>query len=166
MVSRKTFAKKYNTLWAIKRALPAISAKTFLAFLADVSNESNAHRATKARSLRGLIDGQFVLHITMLESIFIDHLQAKDLELASATDLVSSVVDALNEKRNGETWSEIWECVHWLALKCSSLMSPDILLGLPITEAIDIWPLECVIASLFLGAHLYDAVMNYLIIMV
>ncbi|KAK1904504.1 52 kDa repressor of the inhibitor of the protein kinase [Dissostichus eleginoides] len=102
---------QHSTLWAIKRALPAISAT-----LADVSDQSNAHRATEAKSLIGLIDGQFVLHVTMLESIFSltktlsDHLQATDLELASATDLVYSVVDTLNEKRNVETWNAIWEC--------------------------------------------------------
>ncbi|KAK0156606.1 hypothetical protein N1851_000038 [Merluccius polli] len=103
-------ASQYNTLY-IQIALPAISAT-----LAEVSNESNAHRAPQARSLMGLIDGQFVLHITMLESIFSltrtlsDYLHAKDLQLASATNLVGSVVDTLNEKRNGEMGSEIWEC--------------------------------------------------------
>ncbi|CAL8361147.1 unnamed protein product [Merluccius merluccius] len=33
--------------------------------------------------------------------------------------------------------------------------APEVVLGLPITEAIDIWSLDCVIASLFLGDHLY-----------
>ncbi|RXM96417.1 Zinc finger MYM-type protein 1 [Acipenser ruthenus] len=110
-LSDTRWASQYSTLWAIKRALPAISAT-----LADVSDQSNAHRATEAKSLIGLIDGQFVLHVTMLESIFSltktlsDHLQATDLELASATDLVCSAVDTLNEKRNVETWNAIWEC--------------------------------------------------------
>lgn len=48
----------------------------------------------------------------MLEGIFSltktlsDHLQTTDLELASAIDLVFSVVDALNDKRNAETWTK------------------------------------------------------------
>ncbi|CAL8312082.1 unnamed protein product [Merluccius merluccius] len=33
--------------------------------------------------------------------------------------------------------------------------APEVVLGLPISEAIDIWSLGCVIASMFLGAHLY-----------
>jgi hypothetical protein len=50
---------------------------------------TNAHRATEAKCLIGLIDGQLVLRVTMLESIFrltktlSNHQQAKDLELAS-----------------------------------------------------------------------------------
>ena len=110
-LSDTRWACQYSTLWAIKRTLPAI-----LATLADVSNQTNAHRATEARSLIGLIDAQFVLHICMLESIFSltknlsDHLQATDLELASAVDLVFAVVDALNDKRNAETWTKIWDC--------------------------------------------------------
>lgn len=32
------------------------------------------------------------------------------MELASAIDLVFAVVDALNDKRNAETWTKIWEC--------------------------------------------------------
>lgn len=52
----------------------------------------------------------------MLESIFSltktlsDHLRTTDLELASAIDLVFAVVDALNDKRNADTWTKIWEC--------------------------------------------------------
>ncbi|XP_063765900.1 zinc finger MYM-type protein 1-like [Eleginops maclovinus] len=110
-LSDTRWACQYSTLWAIKRTLPAL-----LATLVDVSNQTNAHRATEARSLIGLIDAQFVVHICMLESIFkltknlSDHLQTKDLELASAIDLVFAVVDTLNDKRNAETWTEIWEC--------------------------------------------------------
>lgn len=72
-LSDMQWACQYSSLWAIKRALPAI---------------------LETKSLTGLIDGQFVLHVIMLESIFSltitlsDHLQATDLELASATDLV------------------------------------------------------------------------------
>lgn len=56
---------QYSTLWAIKRTVPAI-----LATLVDVSNQMNAHKANEAKSLIGLIDPQFILHIYMLESIF------------------------------------------------------------------------------------------------
>ena len=35
------------------------------------------------------------------------------------------------------------------------LRAPEVVLGLPITKAVDIWSLGCVIASLFLGDHLY-----------
>ncbi|KAK0143741.1 Homeodomain-interacting protein kinase 3 [Merluccius polli] len=35
--------------------------------------------------------------------------------------------------------------------------APEVVLGLPISEAIDIWSLGCVIASMFLGAHLYPS---------
>lgn len=110
-LSDTRWACQYSTIRAIKITLPAI-----LATLADVSNQTNAHRATESRSVIGLIDAQFVLHICMLERIYSltknlsDHLKATDLELASAIDLVFAVVDALNDKRNAETWTKIWEC--------------------------------------------------------
>lgn len=119
---------QYFTLWAIKKTLPAI-----LATLEDVSNQSNAHRATEAKSLIGLIGAQFVLHICMLESIFSltkklsDHLQATDLDLASAIDLVFAVVDTLNDRRNAETWTKIWDCASDICEKVGiSMQCPPV----------------------------------------
>lgn len=110
-LSDTRWACQYSTIRAIKITLPAI-----LATLVDVNNQTNAHRGTESRSVIGLTDAQFVLHICMLERIYSltknlsDHLKATDLELASAIDLVFAVVDALNDKRNAETWTKIWEC--------------------------------------------------------
>ena len=39
--------------------------------------------------------------------------------------------------------------------------APEILLGLPFTEAIDMWSLGCVIAELFLGWPLYPGSSEY-----
>lgn len=39
-----------------------------------------------------------------------DHLLSTDLDLASASDWVSSVADTLNSKRNAATWNQMrWE---------------------------------------------------------
>lgn len=109
-LSDTRWACQYYSLWAIKQSLPSI-----LATLEEVSNQTNSHRAIEARSLNGLIDAQFVLQIYMLENIFgltktlSDQLQATDLDLASAIDLVFSLVDTLKEERNDETWTHLWQ---------------------------------------------------------
>ncbi|MEQ2238443.1 hypothetical protein ILYODFUR_033106 [Ilyodon furcidens] len=62
-----------------------------------------------------MIDEQFVLHIFIFESLFCltktlsDHVQATDLDLASAIDLVFAVVESLIDKRNAEMRTKIWE---------------------------------------------------------
>ena len=43
----------------------------------------------------------------------------------------------------------------------SSLRAPEIILGLPFCEAIDMWSLGCVIAELFLGWPLYPGASEY-----
>lgn len=43
----------------------------------------------------------------------------------------------------------------------SSLRSPEILLGLPFTEAIDMWSLGCIAAILYLGTLLYPGRSEY-----
>lgn len=109
-LSDTRWACQYYSLWAIKQTLPRI-----LATLEEVSNQTNSHRAIEARSLNGLIDAQFVLQIYMLENIFgltktlSDQLQATDLDLASAIDLVFALVNTLKEERNGETWTHLWQ---------------------------------------------------------
>ena len=102
---------QYYSLWAIKRTLPAI-----LATLEEISNQSNGHRAIEAKSLNGLIDAQFVSQIYILENIFgltkslSDQLQAIDLDLASAIDLIFALTDTLKDKRSAETCTQIWKC--------------------------------------------------------
>lgn len=57
-LSDTRWACQYSTIRAIKITLPAI-----LATLVDVNNQTNAHRGTESRSVIGLTDAQFVLHI-------------------------------------------------------------------------------------------------------
>ncbi|GAA6070786.1 homeodomain-interacting protein kinase 3 isoform X2 [Tachysurus ichikawai] len=40
-------------------------------------------------------------------------------------------------------------------------VAPEIILGLPFCEAIDMWSLGCVIAELFLGWPLYPGALEY-----
>lgn len=46
-------------------------------------------------------------------------------------------------------------------LYLSVLRAPEIILGLPFCEAIDMWSLGCVIAELFLGWPLYPGAQEY-----
>jgi len=46
-------------------------------------------------------------------------------------------------------------------IECVSVRAPEILLGLPYCEAIDMWSLGCVIAELFLGWPLYPGSSEY-----
>lgn len=61
-----------------------------------------------------LIDSQFTLQLTLFEDVFrvttflSDQLQSPELDLASATDLVQSVIVTLSEKRSESAWNEIW----------------------------------------------------------
>lgn len=43
----------------------------------------------------------------------------------------------------------------------SSSRSPEIILGFPFTEAIDMWSLGCLAAELFLGRMLYPGSCEY-----
>lgn len=43
----------------------------------------------------------------------------------------------------------------------SVFRAPEIILGLPFCEAIDMWSLGCVIAELFLGWPLYPGALEY-----
>ncbi|XP_071193013.1 homeodomain-interacting protein kinase 2-like isoform X4 [Salvelinus alpinus] len=53
-------------------------------------------------------------------------------------------------------------CYHVLLLTCYCfLRAPEIILGLPFCEAIDMWSLGCVIAELFLGWPLYPGASEY-----
>lgn len=47
----------------------------------------------------------------------LDHLQSPDLQLASATDLVESVITSLSEKCNAKPWNEIWDKAQALSTK-------------------------------------------------
>ena len=42
-----------------------------------------------------------------------------------------------------------------------NIRAPEIILGLPFCEAIDMWSLGCVIAELFLGWPLYPGALEY-----
>lgn len=46
-------------------------------------------------------------------------------------------------------------------LLCVFHRAPEIILGLPFCEAIDMWSLGCVIAELFLGWPLYPGALEY-----
>ena len=49
----------------------------------------------------------------------------------------------------------------WLCHLLDHCRAPEILLGLPFCEAIDMWSLGCVIAELFLGWPLYPGSSEY-----
>lgn len=48
-----------------------------------------------------------------------------------------------------------------IANRCLPFRAPEIILGLPFCEAIDMWSLGCVIAELFLGWPLYPGASEY-----
>uniref|UniRef100_H3AMU5 HAT C-terminal dimerisation domain-containing protein n=1 Tax=Latimeria chalumnae TaxID=7897 RepID=H3AMU5_LATCH len=112
-LSDTRWACQYAACWTIQKTLPAICAT-----LTDVINQSNAHRATKARALNTLIDQSFTVNLIMMESLLCltktmsDHLQSPDMQLASVIDLVHSVISALRDKCNEETWEDIWSSAN------------------------------------------------------
>ena len=82
--------------------------------LEDIIYGANAERAIEARSVNGLLDLAFVVTlVTMTELLSVtkslsDHLQSPRLQLASANDLVHTVIDDLRERRNEQAFSKIW----------------------------------------------------------
>lgn len=46
----------------------------------------------------------------------------------------------------------------WCFFLCRA---PEVMLGLPLTEAIDVWSLGCLAARLYLGRQLYSEVTEY-----
>lgn len=48
-----------------------------------------------------------------------------------------------------------------MTFSSSVCRAPEIILGLPFCEAIDMWSLGCVIAELFLGWPLYPGALEY-----
>ena len=80
---------QYDSLWAIQKTLPAISAT-----LNDIKAQPNPRRSTDAWSLLSLIDAEFILHLILFEDLFhtakflSDTLQSPDLLLETATALV------------------------------------------------------------------------------
>ena len=107
-LSDTRWACQYFALCAIKKTLPAIQAT-----LQDVVGHTNAKRKAEARALHGLIDEQFILNLTLFEDVFrvtkfaSDQLQAPNLDISSASDLVQSVITTLLEKRSEEAWGDI-----------------------------------------------------------
>jgi len=55
--------------------------------------------------------------------------------------------------------------MNWIILqsflKFLNFRAPEIILGLPFCEAIDMWSLGCVIEELFLGWPLYPGALEY-----
>jgi len=53
-------------------------------------------------------------------------------------------------------------CVCVMLFQCALVCrAPEIILGLPFCEAIDMWSLGCVMAELFLGWPLYPGALEY-----
>ena len=116
-----------NACIAVKSTLPAICGT-----LSDMRTDSSAKRRTEAKSIQSLIDFKFVvtlvimttlLHITKTLS---DQLQSPTLELASAVDLVNSVISCLQEKRCEKTFADLWEDAQtlWNSLSLNIVSRP------------------------------------------
>ncbi|KAI4831037.1 hypothetical protein KUCAC02_002638 [Chaenocephalus aceratus] len=122
-LSDTRWACQYSALWAIQKTLPAIYAT-----LDEVITQSNARRKTEARAVKALIDAHFAVQLTLFEDMFrattflSDHLQSPDLQLASATDLVESVITSLSEKRNEKSWNDILDKAQALSTKTGILL--------------------------------------------
>jgi sensor histidine kinase regulating citrate/malate metabolism len=75
-----------------------------------VIDDTNAHRATEANAIHGLIDQTFVVVLVIMKNILqitktlSDQLQSSTLELASAVDLIHSVISHLETNRDENKW--------------------------------------------------------------
>ena len=70
--------------------------------LNELSEETDKERAVKAKGLLGVLGGNFVglvvlRHILRKTKTLSDQLQAKELDLAAAVDLVKAVISDLEE---------------------------------------------------------------------
>ncbi|KAK0146464.1 Zinc finger MYM-type protein 1 [Merluccius polli] len=107
-LSDTRWACQYDAICAIKNTLLAV-----IATLRDTAQDTNAKRRTDAKSVRALIDEQFVVHLILFEDVFrttkfmSDTLQSSNFDLLTADDLAQSVITAISEKRTDDKWEEI-----------------------------------------------------------
>ncbi|XP_076372812.1 zinc finger MYM-type protein 1-like [Tachypleus tridentatus] len=106
-LSDTRWACQHAACLAVKRTLPAIV--TTLKCLVD---GDNVHRATESKGLCILLHQQFVTSLVAMEKLLLmtkqlsDYLQSPNLQLASAEDLVQSVISDISEmelKQHGKT---------------------------------------------------------------
>ena len=112
-LSDTRWACQHAACLAVKRTLPAI-----VTTLKRLMEGDNVHRATEAKSLCILLDQQFVASLMAMEKLLLmtkqlsDHLQSPDLQLASAEDLVQSVMSGLSEMSPEAAWKELEEAAE------------------------------------------------------
>ena len=99
-LSDTCWACQHAALVAIRKSLPAVR-ETFM----DIMCLSK----TEARAVSGLIDGQFVLLLTLFEDLFwvmkfmSDQLQSPSLELSSTMDLTRQTCGGVVEGNSGQS---------------------------------------------------------------
>lgn len=117
-LSDTRWACQHAACLAVKRTLPAI-----VTTLKRIMKGDNAHRATEAKGLCILLDHHFVASLVAIEKLLqitkrlSDQLQSPDLQLASAEDLVHSVITVLLDMRCDEPWKELEEEAEQLCKK-------------------------------------------------
>lgn len=57
--------------------------------------------------------------------------------------------------------TEVTSMRHGTILQALGYRAPEVILGLPLNEAVDMWALGCVLAFLYLGQHLYPTQCEY-----
>ncbi|XP_076330652.1 zinc finger MYM-type protein 1-like [Tachypleus tridentatus] len=117
-LSDTTWAYQHAACLAVKRTFPAI-----VTTLKRLVKGDNLHSATESKGLCILLDQQFVTSLVAIEKLLLmtkqlsDHLQSPDLQLASAEDLVQSVISGLSEMRTGVAWKDLKESAEDICKK-------------------------------------------------
>ena len=110
-----------DTRWTSQHAACLAVKRTLLAIVTTLKRlmeGDNVHRATEAKGLCILLDQRFVAILVAMEKVLLmtkhlsNHLQSPDLQLASAEDLVHSVMSGLTEMRTEAAWKESEKCAE------------------------------------------------------
>ena len=108
-----------ETRWACRHLSIRAVRETYAAVLATLQTISQSNDKDKAVQAQGFIHVvtkfHFVLCLVVFDFLFgvtkalSDALQASDLDLASATYLISSVETIISESRSDVKWTKLWE---------------------------------------------------------
>ena len=109
-ISDTRWSSQEQACIAVKSTLPAI-----VLSLKELSQEGGGKRAVDSKSNLALIDFEFTVILVFMTSLLSitktlsDQLQASTLDLASAVDLILTVINTLKCKRDDVEFSKIWK---------------------------------------------------------
>lgn len=120
-LSDTRWACRFVALRNIMDRLPAIKQ-----VLQELTQERRGEQSSEARGLLAQLDLEFVVHLVTFRKLFgetkilSDMLQAPDLDLSTAVDLVETLVQTLKDFREDTYFEKLWQEVLNISKQCDA----------------------------------------------